>query len=181
MQGNKSLPFDHSIIKQLVNKYETPFYLYDEQGICNNIDELYASFSWHSPFKNFFAVKATPTPKIISMLQSKGMNMDCSSYSELILMEKLGIRGKQIMFTSNNTPLKDMQKAIELGAIINLDDISLLDFLLINFENNVPDTICFRYNPGLLKQGNSIIGNPEDAKYGLMKEQIFDAYRKSQK
>ncbi len=179
MQGTKPIPFSHDVIKELVNTYETPLYLYDEKGICDNIRELYAAFSWHAAFKNFFAVKATPTPKILSMLYKNGMNMDCSSYSELVLMEKLGIQGKQIMFTSNNTPFKDLQKALELGAIINLDDISLLDFLLAHFSHALPDTLCFRYNPGPLKQGNVIIGNPEEAKYGLTREQIFEAYTRS--
>ncbi len=164
-------------METLLENYDTPFYLYDVQAIVKNARELYNAFSWHKGFKNFFAVKATPTPFILKQLHDLGMGMDCSSYSELVLMERMGIRGEDICFTSNNTPAEDFKKALDLGAYVNLDDISLLDFLVDNFK--APELLCFRYNPGSLKKGNVLIGKPEEAKYGLTKSQLFEAYQKA--
>lgn len=176
--NSKQPTLSENIIQDLVEKYETPFYAYDAKGIAGNAKKYFDAFSWHGTFKNYFAVKATPTPKILRLLQNLGMGMDCSSYAELMLMERMGIRGKEIFFSSNNTPYKDMKKALDLGAIINLDDISLLNFLVENFKDRLPDTLSFRFNPGPMKEGNSIIGKPEEAKYGLTKTQLFEAYMK---
>lgn len=177
MTATKALCVDESIIRDLTTQYPTPFYLYDEKNIVENSKTLYDAFSWAPDFKNYFAVKATPTPKLISLLISQGMGVDCSSYAELLLAERLNIPGELIMFTSNNTPKEDLQKAYELNAIINLDDISLIDYMYALC--GMPELICFRYNPGSLKSGNTIIGDPREAKYGLTKEQLFDAYAQS--
>ena len=133
-------------------------------------------FSWINGFKEYFAVKACPNPYILEILKEEGCGADCSFFCELLLAESVGINGEDIMFTSNDTPIEDFKKAHDLGAVINFDDISHIDF----FKNNIgkyPDFASCRYNPGNLKQGNSIIGNPEDAKYGLTKKQLFDAYK----
>jgi len=120
-------------------------------------------FSWvPNGYKNYFAVKALPNPYVLKCLHEEGMGFDCSSFAELLLVEKLGIRGEEIMFTSNNTPAEEYQKAHDLGAIINLDDISHIDYL--HECCGIPEVICFRYNPGSLKKGNTIIGRPEEAK-----------------
>jgi diaminopimelate decarboxylase len=132
-------------------------------------------FSWAPGFREYFAVKATPNPYILKLLKEEGFGTDCSSLPELILSEKIGLPGEYIMFTSNDTPYQEYQKAKELGAIINLDDISHIPYL----EKHVglPDRLCFRYNPGPLRQGNAIIGKPEEAKYGFTKEQLIRGYR----
>ena len=177
MNKNSELFFTKKEIEKTKEKYPTPFHIYDEKGIVENVNSLYKNFSWVSGFKNYFAVKACPNPYIIKILKDQGCGADCSSLPELILAERVGLRGEEIMFTSNNTPKEEYKKALELGAIINLDDITHIKFL----EDNVgiPSLICFRYNPGPLrktKEGN-VIGNPESAKYGLTKEQLFEAYK----
>ncbi len=172
----KKLPFNKKQMDELSKKYPTPFYIYDEKEIRKNVKNLYKTFSWVNGFKNYFAVKALPNPSILSILREEGCGADCSSLGELFLSQKSNISGENIMFTSNDTPVEDFKKAHELGAIINFDDISHIDF----YEKNVaklPEIVCFRYNPGYLKDGNEIIGQPKDAKYGLTTEQIFEAYR----
>ncbi|XP_060083952.1 protein TabA-like [Ylistrum balloti] len=177
----KAIPYSSAFIKELLNTYGSPLYIYDKKNITENAQELYNAFSWHTKFKNYFAVKATPTAKLLSHLHSIGMNMDCSSYAELTLVEKLGFKGDALFFSSNNTPRKDMKKALELEAIINLDDISLLDFLIDTAKDKeFPKTLSFRFNPGPLKEGNVFIGKPEEAKYGLTYEQLFPAFQKAQ-
>ncbi len=171
----KILPFDKQLIETIATTHDTPFYLYDQEGIENNARRLLKAFSWAPGFKNFFAVKATPTPHILALLKPLGFGFDCSSYTELLMMERMGISGSEINFTSNATPTRDMQKALELGAIINLDDYSHIDFLLTLGE--IPQTICMRYNPGALREGNVLIGKPEEAKYGFTREQIVSGYR----
>lgn len=173
--GQKSLPFSAERLNQIVEEYGTPFHIYDEKAIRDNVRRLKKAFSWVSGFKEYFAVKATPNPYILKVLAEEGIGADCSSLPELILAEKVGLKGEDIVLTSNDTPAIEFKKARELGAIINLDDISHIEFL----EKNVgmPEMISFRYNPGSLREGgNSIIGNPEDAKYGVTKEQIFQCY-----
>lgn len=179
----KSLPFSEEAIRAVCEKFPTPVYLYDEQGIRENARALQNAFSWAPKFKNYFAVKATPTPAILSLVRDEGMGLDCSSFVELLMAEKVGVTGEDIMFTSNETPAKDMRKAFELGAIINLDDISHVDFLdeLCGLKNIRGGLICMRYNPGPLKKGNVIIGKPEEAKYGLTREQIFEGYERAKK
>lgn len=169
-----NLPFTKEQLEQIVAKYPTPFHIYDEAGMRENARKLCQAFSW-ADFKEYFAVKATPTPKILSILKEEGFGADASSMAELVLSERCGILGEDIMFTSNDTPAYEYQKAKELGAIINLDDITHLPFL--EEHAGMPELICFRYNPGPLRAGNAIIGKPEEAKYGLTREQLFEAYK----
>jgi diaminopimelate decarboxylase len=175
----KSLPVSPSQLTSIVANTPTPFYLYDEKAIRENARNLNKAFSWNTGFKEYFAVKALPNPSILRILKEEGFGVDCRSLPELLLAEREGFRGEEIMFTSNDTPLEDFQKAKELGAIINLDDISHLAF--IEESIGLPDTICFRYNPGRLRSGNAIIGKPEEAKYGLTREQLFTAYELAKK
>ncbi|HOP75451.1 MAG TPA: diaminopimelate decarboxylase [Bacillota bacterium] len=171
----KTVPFTKEQIQDIIKRYPTPFHIYDEQAIRENARKLTEAFSWVPGFKEYFAVKATPNPYLLSILREEGFGADCSSLPELILAERSGITGENVMFTSNNTPAEEFQKAMEMGAIINLDDITHIPFL--EECAGVPELICFRYNPGPLKQGNAIIGKPEEAKYGLTRQQLFDAYR----
>ncbi len=171
----KRFPFDKKQIEKIIRKHPTPFHLYDEKGIRENARKLLAAFSWIPGFKEYFAVKANPNPYILKILHEEGFGADCSSLPELILAEKTGIRGHEIMFSSNDTPAEEYKKAAELNAIINLDDISHIDFL--EKISGLPEIICFRYNPGPLKGGNAIIGEPEEAKYGFTREQLFEGYR----
>ncbi len=173
----KKVPLTKEQIKKIIEKYPTPFHIYDEAAIRKNAQEFYKAFSWVKGFKNYFAVKACPNPHILKILKEEGMGTDCSSLPELIMSEKVGITGENIMFTSNDTPPEEFIKAKELGAIINLDDISHIDML--EQVAGIPELICFRYNPGPLKAAgvNAIIGKPEEAKYGLTKPQIIEAYR----
>jgi len=173
--SEKKLTIPESVIRNIAQTYPTPFHLYDEKAIRENARELVKAFSWNKGFKEYFAVKATPNPVIVKMLKDEGFGADCSSFAELVLADRVGIRGEDIMFTSNDTPAEEFVKARELGAIINLDDIRHFDYLARHA--GLPDLICFRYNPGPLKEGNVIIGHPEEAKYGLTREQLFEAYR----
>lgn len=171
----KTIPFTKSQIKKIIEEYPTPFHIYDEEAIRKNARRFYKAFSWAKGFKNYYAVKACPNPYLLKILREEGMGTDCSSLPELILSEKVGIKGEQIMFTSNETPAKEYAYARKLGAIINLDDITHIEFLEKN--GGLPDVLCFRYNPGPLRKGNIIIGNPEEAKYGLTREQLFSGYK----
>ena len=176
MNKNSELFFNKNEIEKTKEKYPTPFHIYDEKGIIENVKSLYKNFSWVQGFKNYFAIKACPNPYILKILKDQGCGADCSSLPELILAEKVGLRGEEIMFTSNNTQKEEYKKALELGAIINLDDITHIKFLEENAY--LPSFICFRYNPGPLRKTNdgNVIGSPESAKYGLTKEQLFEAY-----
>lgn len=175
----KKLPFTKTDIKNIMKSYPTPFHMYDEKAIRENAREFIQTFKWVNGggFKNYFAVKATPNPYILQVLKEEGMGVDCSSMAELLMCEKVGFKGEDIMFTSNGTPAEEYMYAKKLGAIINLDDISHIPYL--EKHVGIPSLICFRYNPGSLREnkGNTIIGNPEDAKYGLTREQLFEAYR----
>ncbi|MEE9518218.1 MAG: diaminopimelate decarboxylase [Candidatus Adiutricales bacterium] len=170
--GSKNMPFSSKQLEDMVNQYPTPFHIYDEKAIRENARCLLKSFSWNKGFKEYFAVKATPNPFILKILKSEGFGTDCSSLPELILSEMVGITGDEIMFSSNDTPANEYIKARELGAIINLDDISHIPFLEKN--GGIPDVISVRYNPGKLREGSFIMGNPEKAKFGFTREQIFD-------
>ncbi len=171
----KTHPFSKARLEELTGKYSTPFHVYDEKAIRENARALNAAFSWvPGGYENFFAVKALPNPRIMQIVHEEGMGFDCSSLSELLLAERMGVTGEAVMFTSNDTPLADYKKALEIGAILNLDDVTHIDFL--RQRARIPELICFRYNPGPLKSGNAIIGNPEEAKYGLTRPQIFEAY-----
>lgn len=171
----KTLPFTLAQIEQIEKCYPTPFHLYDEKGIRANARRLKAAFSWNPGFKEYFAVKACPNPFLMKILKEEGFGADCSSLPELLLSESIGVTGEAIMFTSNDTPADEFVKAKALGAVINLDDITHIPFL--EACAGLPELVCFRYNPGPLKGGNSIIGNPEQAKYGFTREQLFEGYR----
>ncbi|SES87082.1 diaminopimelate decarboxylase [Methanococcoides vulcani] len=172
---SKTLPFTKEQILEIKEQYPTPFHVYDEKAIRENARKLKDAFSILEGFKEFFAVKALPNPYILKVLESEGFGADCSSLPELLLSEMSGIVGEDIMFSSNDTPAEEFVKAKELGAIINLDDISHIEFL--EETAGLPELVCFRFNPGTLKKGNAIIGNPEEAKYGFTKEQLFEGYR----
>lgn len=175
----KKLPFNKKQIEKVIEKYPTPFHIYDEKAIRENAVNLVKAFSWADNFKEYYAVKACPNPYILKLLKEEGFGADCSSLPELLLAEKAGIRGENIMFTSNDTPAEEYKKAVELEAIINLDDITHIEYL--EKTAGIPDLVCFRYNPGPLRKGNAIIGQPEEAKYGLTKGQLFEAYKLSGK
>ena len=175
--ADKRLPFTRDNLEEIVKSYPTPFHIYDERAIRENARALKRAFSWAEGFREFFAVKALPNPYILDILREEGFGGDCSSLPELIMCERVGIRGEMIMFTSNDTPACEYVEAKRLGAIINLDDISHIQFL--NKHAGMPELICFRYNPGPLKGGNAIIGTPEQAKYGFTREQLFEGYRKA--
>lgn len=164
----------------IVKEYPTPFHIYDEKGIRENARKLKEAFSWNKGFKEYFAVKATPNPFILNILKEEGCGTDCSSMTELMMSEALGITGSEIMFSSNVTPKEEFIKAKELNAIINLDDFTHIDFL--DRVAGIPETICCRYNPGgVFKLGTSIMDNPGDAKYGFTKEQMIEGYKKLMK
>src|SRR6056297_1374126 len=171
MKMKKELPFTKEKIKKIIKKHQTPFHIYDEKAIKENAKEFLEAFSWNKGFKEYFAVKATPNPFIMKILKDVGFGMDCSSLTELILSEKVGITCEDIMFTSNNTPAEEYEKARELGAIINLDDISHIPFLANH--GGIPNLISLRYNPGSRREGSFIMGDPSEVKYGFTKEQIF--------
>ncbi len=171
----KRLPFTNSQLERIIERFPTPFHIYDEKAIRENARALKKAFSWNEDFREYFAVKATPNPYLMKILKDEGFGADCSSLPELLLAEKVDITGEWSMFTSNDTPVEEFKQASASGAIINLDDISHIPFL----EKHVglPELLCFRYNPGPLKEGNAIIGHPEEAKYGFTREQLFDGYR----
>ena len=162
-------------VKEIVKTYPTPFHIYDEKGIRENARNLKKAFSWNKGFKEYFAVKATPNPYILNILKEEGCGTDCSSLTELMMSEACGIAGENIMFSSNVTPAEEYIKARELGAIINLDDITHIDFL--KECAGIPEKISCRYNPGgVFKVSNDIMDNPSDAKYGMTKAQMFEAF-----
>ncbi|MDA3956455.1 diaminopimelate decarboxylase [Oceanispirochaeta sp.] len=176
--NQKTMPFSKSDLERICQDHQTPFHIYDKTAIMKNARAINQAFSWvPGGYTNFFAVKALPNPHIIKMLATLGMGADCSSLPELILAEKAGLKGEEIIFTSNDTPMEEYEKALDLGAIINLDDITHLDYL--KEGPGLPQLICFRYNPGPLKKGNAIIGSPEEAKYGFTREQLKEGYKKA--
>jgi diaminopimelate decarboxylase len=170
--STKKLPFTKSDLEDIAARFPTPFHIYDEQAVRQNARELLKAFEWNQGFKEYFAVKATPNPFLLKILKSEGFGTDCSSLPELVLSEKAGIVGTDIMFSSNDTPAYEFRKARELNAIINLDDISHIPFLEKN--GGIPEIISVRYNPGKQREGSFIMGNPENAKYGFTRPQIFD-------
>lgn len=173
--SKKTFPLSKDELEEIIKKYPTPFHIYDEHAIRENIRKLQKAFAWAPRFREQFAVKALPNPRILQVLHEEGAGTDNSSLAELVLSEVSGYKGSEILLTSNDTPADEFQKAIELGAIINLDDISHLDYLEKNA--GLPEIICFRYNPGDLIEGNDIIGKPTEAKYGLTRDQLFEAYK----
>ena len=164
-------------VEQIVAKYPTPFHLYDEKGIRENVKALKDAFSWNKGFREYFAVKATPNPYLIKILNEYGCGCDCSSMTELMLSEAIGVTGEGIMFSSNETPVEEYEYANKLGAIINLDDITHID-VLEDTLGYIPETISCRFNPGgIFKISNDIMDNPGDSKYGMTTEQIFEAFK----
>lgn len=163
-------------VKEMTKQYPTPFHLYDEKGIRENARKLKKAFSWNKGFREYFAVKATPNPFILKILQEEGCGTDCSSLTELMMSEACGFKGSDIMFSSNVTPAKEFQKAKKLGAFINLDDFTHIDFL--EETAGIPETVFCRYNPGgFFKLGTDIMDNPGDAKYGFTKEQLIEGFK----
>ena len=170
--NKKTIPFSDELIKDIAARYGTPFHIYDEKGILDNVKRLQKAFSWSPDFHEYFAVKATPNPWLMKSLKTLNVGADCSSMAELVLSETVGLKDDDIVFSSNDTPDEEFLKASELGAIINLDDISNLDDL--ERLHIIPKKICFRYNPGPeLARGNAIIGTPEEAKYGMTYDQLM--------
>lgn len=162
--------------EKIISQYPTPFHIYDEKGIKENARNLYKAFSWNKGFREYFAVKATPNPFILKILQEEGCGTDCSSLTELMMSDACGFKGKDIMFSSNVTPEEDMILAKKLGAIINLDDFTHIEWL--DKLCGIPETICCRFNPGgHFKIENQIMDNPGEAKYGFTKEQIIEGYK----
>lgn len=174
----KKVPFvTKEKIEEIVKTYPTPFHIYDEKGIRENARAVKEAFSWNKGFKEYFAVKATPNPFLISILHEYGCGCDCSSLTELMLSNAIGINGHDVMFSSNDTPVEDYEYAAKIGAIINLDDITHIDFLE-KILGKLPETMSCRYNPGgVFQMSNGIMDNPGDAKYGFTTEQLFEGFR----
>lgn len=176
---NMKTPFvNKEQLDAICAEYATPFHLYDEKGIRENARKLHQAFAWNPGYKEYFAVKATPNPTILRILKEEGCGTDCSSYTELLMSEKCGFNGSDIMFSSNETPAEDFQLAAKLGATINLDDITHIDFLKETI-GEIPKRISCRFNPGgKFAVANTIMDNPGDAKYGLTRPQMTEAFKK---
>ena len=174
-------------LEEIVKQYPTPFHLYDEKGMRENARRVNAAFSWNPGFKEYFAVKATPTPALLKILRQEGCGADCSSMTELLMAEKCGFQGHEIMFSSNNTLAEEFRLADQLGAIINLDDLTHVDFLEESLGGRVPETVLCRYNPGGVftlgesKEGFQVMDTPGDAKYGMTRDQMAEAFRRLKK
>ena len=163
-------------LEKIAAEFPTPFHLYDEKGIRENARRVKQAFSWNPGFREYFAVKATPNPFILKILHEEGCGCDCSSMAELILSEACGITGEEVMFSSNVTPAEEYRKAMEMGALINLDDFTHIDFL--EKTCGLPETICCRFNPGgVFQMSNGIMDNPGESKYGFTKAQLFEGMR----
>ncbi len=175
--SKKYFPLSTDKLHEVIQKFPTPFHIYEEKAIRENIRALKDAFAWAPAFHEQFAVKALPNPRIVQILHEEGAGTDCSSLAELLISEAAGLKGEEILLTSNDTPADEFQKAVELGAIINLDDITHLDYL--EEHAGLPQVLCFRYNPGDAVEGNDIIGQPTEAKYGLTHEQMLEGYRRA--
>lgn len=173
--SEKEIPFNLEKVKDIVKSHPTPFHIYSEEKIRETCRDLYSAFSFAPRFKNFFAVKATPNPYILEVIKSEGLGADCSSANEIILSQAVGFKGSDMVFTSNNTKLSEYKLALDSGALINFDDLTHLEIFSTKFD--FPEMVSCRYNPGLAKQGNVIIGKPEEAKFGFTKEQLMIAYK----
>jgi diaminopimelate decarboxylase len=170
----KRVPFTRDFIENLTDTYPTPFHIYDEAGIRETARGFADAFAWVDGYRNYYAVKALPNPAVLSIVAEEGMGFDCSSLAELALVEQLGMTGDRVFLTSNNTPVEEFARARNLRGTINLDDYSHIDYLTDHV--GMPNRICLRYNPGPLKEGNSIIGEPTESKYGFTREQIIAGY-----
>lgn len=177
MNNSKKAFVTKEMIEEMVKTYPTPFHIYDEKGIRENAQAVKEAFAWNKGFKEYFAVKATPNPYLIQILKEYGFGCDCSSMTELMLSKAMGLQGEDIMFSSNDTPAEDYAYAAKLGAIINLDDITHIDFVE-KILGKLPETMSCRYNPGgVFQMSNGIMDNPGDAKYGFTTEQMFEGFR----
>jgi diaminopimelate decarboxylase len=174
----KKVPFvTKEKVEEIVKTYPTPFHIYDEKGIRENAQAVKDAFAWNKGFKEYFAVKATPNPFLINILHEYGCGCDCSSLTELMLSNAVGINGHDVMFSSNDTPAEDYEYAAKIGAIINLDDITHIDFLE-KILGKLPETMSCRFNPGgVFQMSNGIMDNPGDSKYGFTTEQMFEGFR----
>lgn len=174
---------DRELLEKIAGEYPTPFHLYDERGIRENARKMKAAFAWNTGFREYFAVKATPTPSILKIMRDEGCGLDCSSLTELMLAEKCGVVGEKIMFSANDTPAEEYVLADKLGATINLDDFTHIDFLKDTI-GYIPETISCRFNPGGTfsigesGDGFQVMDNPGDAKYGFTREQLFEGFKK---
>ncbi|MEY8522511.1 diaminopimelate decarboxylase [Lachnospiraceae bacterium 38-10] len=165
-------------VEEITGKYPTPFHIYDERGIRENARAVKEAFSWNPGFREYFAVKATPNPYLMQILAEYGCGADCSSMTELMLSAAIGLSGEQVMFSSNDTPAEEYTYANEMGAIINLDDITHIDFCEEACGGKLPETMSCRYNPGgVFQMSNGIMDNPGDSKYGMTPDQMVEAYR----
>lgn len=165
------------IIEEITKEFPTPFHIYDEKGMRQNAQAVKEAFAWNKGFKEYFAVKANANPYLIQILREYGFGCDCSSMTELMLSKAMGVRGEDIMFSSNDTPAEEYAYANKIGAVINLDDITHIDFVE-DILGKLPETISCRYNPGgVFMMSNGIMDNPGDAKYGFTKEQMFEGFR----
>ncbi len=174
---NKHLPFTLEQARSIAREYPTPFYLYDAAGIRRCVRDLQAAFAWNEGFREYFAVKATPNPAILALLRDLGCGADCASMTELMLCQRLGITGEHIMFSSNDTPAADFEYARQLQAIINLDDLTHVEYLAAH--GGIGQTVCCRYNPGQFSlDKNAIMGNLHDSKFGMPKDQLLEALRR---
>ncbi len=171
----KRFPIPGPELEKMIERYPTPFYVYDAAAMRENARRLNQAFAIFPAFQEYFAVKATPNPHLLKLFKEEGCGVDCSSLAELLLADKAGFRGRDIFLTSNNTPAEEFKQALEMGAIVNLDDISHISFL--EAHGGLPELLCLRYNPGPLRTGNAIIGNPVEAKYGFTREQVLEGYR----
>ena len=174
----KKVPFvTKEQVEKIAQTYPTPFHLYDEKGLRRQCEAVNEAFSWNRGFREYFAVKATPNPYLMKIMEDYDFGFDCSSEAELVLSDAVGADGAHIMFSSNETPAREYALAAKLGAIINLDDITHIPFLEGIIGEKFPKTMCCRYNPGgVFTMSNGIMDNPGDSKYGMTKEQLFDAY-----
>ena len=172
----RPVPFTKEALEAIVAKVPTPFHIYDEQGILDNLARLQEAFAWNEGFREYFAVKALPNPVILRLLHEAGCGMDCSSLTELMLCRAVGVTGHDIMFSSNDTPAEEFELASEMGVYINLDDITHIPFL--EKHGGIPETVCCRLNPGgEFMLGNTIMGNPGEAKYGFTRAQLSEGFR----
>ena len=165
-------------VEEIASKYPTPFYVYDEKGIIENAKAVKKAFSWNAGFREYFAVKATPNPVLMDILMKEGCGFDCSSMTELMLSKAVGASGELIMFSSNDTPAEEFVYADKIGGIINLDDFTHIEFVEKALGGRLPETMSCRFNPGgIFQMSNGIMDNPGDSKYGMTKEQLFEAFK----
>ncbi|MBO6164345.1 MAG: diaminopimelate decarboxylase [Lachnospiraceae bacterium] len=163
-------------LEEIVKEFPTPFHIYDEKGIRETARKVRQAFAWNPGFKEYFAVKATPNPFVLKLLHEEGCGCDCSSLAELVMSEASGVTGQEVMFSSNMTPWQEYQKAMDMGAIINLDDFTHIDYL--EEHCGLPETISCRFNPGgLFQMSNGIMDNPGDSKYGFTRDQLFEGMK----